>query len=112
MKLFHSIVSDPAPEPSGASAEVKQILSGLLEKEPLQRLGSLSGGEQDILEHVWFRDLDLMALRRRKEQAPWIPAVKDALDTSCFDDWDHLVDKMVDETPALHPKQAALFADF
>ena len=112
MALFQSIVEDDYAEPAEASNDAKDMIAALLEKEPLQRLGSLSGGEQDILDHPWFGDLDLAAMRRRKAKAPWLPPVKDPLDTACFDDWDHLVDKMAEELPELEPKQAALFEKF
>lgn len=112
MTLFRSIVQDGYPEPEGASAEATGLIARLLEKEPGQRLGSLARGEQDILEHQWFSDLDLSALRKREVTAPWIPIVKDLMDTSCFDDWDHLVDKMVEKSPDLTEGEERLFADF
>ena len=112
MTLFQSIVEDEYKPPKEASKDAKDIIAGLLEKEPLQRLGNLSNGEQDILDHRWFRDLDLVAMRRRKAKAPWVPKVKDPLDTKCFDDWDHLIDKMADDVPELRPKHAALFKAF
>lgn len=112
MKLFQSIVEDDYDEPEGASEGAKNMIAGLLVKEPLQRLGSLSGGEQDILDHSWFKDLDLAAMRRKTVKAPWVPGLKDPLDTACFDDWDHLVDKMAEDLPVLKPKEAALFEKF
>ena len=112
MKLFQSIVEDDYDDPEEASEGAKDIIAGLLVKEPLQRLGSLSGGEQDILDHYWFKDLDLAAMRRKTVKAPWVPGVKDPLDTGCFDDWDHLVDKMAEDLPVLKPKEAALFEKF
>lgn len=112
MTLFQSIVEDKHKPPKEASKDAQDIIAGLLEKEPLQRLGNLSNGEQDILDHRWFRDLDLVAMRRRKAKAPWVPKVKDPLDTKCFDDWDHLIDKMADDVPELRPKHAALFKAF
>lgn len=112
MSLFQSIVQDDYEEPKDVSSDVKDIMKKLLAKEPTQRLGSLSRGEQDILEHPWFADLDLAAMRRRDIVAPWVPVVKDALDTSCFDDWDHLVDKADEKTWELSPKDEALFDKF
>lgn len=112
MTLFQSIVEDKHEEPEEASEAAKDIIAGLLVKEPLQRLGSLSGGEQDILDHPWFGDLDLADMRVRKAKAPWVPPVQDPLDTTCFDDWEHLVDKMAEDLPDLEPKDAALFERF
>jgi len=112
MALFHAIVEEPYDEPKGASPEAKDMISKLLVKEPDHRLGSLSRGEEDILEHPWFAFLDLGKLRQRQTPAPWVPKVKDPLDSSCFDDWDHLVDKMVENIPDLEPNDAALFDKF
>jgi hypothetical protein len=51
-------------------------------------------------------------MRARQAKVPWVPNVKDPLDTSCFDDWDDLVDKMTEDIPPLRPKDAALFKNF
>ena len=112
ISLFHAIVEDTYDEPDRASSEAKDIISKLLVKEPDYRLGSLSRGEEDILEHSWFASLDLGALRHRQTPAPWVPTVKDPLDSSCFDDWGHLVDKTVEKIPDLESKDAALFDKF
>lgn len=112
MTLFHAIVEDTYDEPKGTSPEAKDIISKLLEKEPDRRLGSLSRGEEDIFDHPWFAYLEIGALRQRKPKAPWVPIVKNPLDSSCFDDWDHLMDKMVEDIPDLKPKDAALFDKF
>lgn len=49
------------------------LISGLLEKDPTQRIGVLAGKERDILKHKWFDDLDLSKLRNKEITAPWIP---------------------------------------
>lgn len=113
MALFHSILEDDFPEPNGASESARDLIAKLLEKDPTKRIGSLMDrGELDILEHSWFADLDLAALRRKEIPAPWVPVVKDPLDMACFDDWNHLVDKMVEGCPAVCPSDEALFAEF
>jgi serine/threonine protein kinase len=112
MTLFQCIVAAEYEEPVGVSSAAKDIVAKLLQKEPLQRLGSLSRGEEDILNHSWFRDLDLAAIHGKKAKAPWIPQVKDALDTSCFDDWDDIIDKACEDIPDLSRKDAAMFDKF
>ena len=110
--LYRAIVEDPFIEPKGVSDHAKDLISKLLEKDPVQRIGSWARGELDILEHPWFMDLDLSEIRQRSVKAPWVPDLKDPLDTSCFDDWDHLVDKMVEGSIALSEEEDAIFADF
>jgi hypothetical protein len=83
-----------------------------LVKEPTQRLGSLARGEREIFEQEWFTDMDLQALRLREIEAPWVPAIKDVLDTGCFDDWNHLEDKTQGEYLPLSREGLELFKDF
>lgn len=112
MSLFQSIVEEDFDPPAGASPEASDLVSKLLIKDPAVRLGSLANGERDILRHVWFDELDLHAMRRREVPAPWVPEIKDPLDTSCFDDWSHLEDKTSTRYGSLSPKDAALFEGF
>ena len=117
MTLYRSIINDDFERPTDASDEALDLLTTLLEKDPVNRIGSWARGETDILEHPWFaRDLDLSELRLRQVPAPWVPAIKDPLDTSCFDDWDDLVDKMAQEDPIMSESEILkineVFADF
>jgi protein kinase A len=114
MTLFRCIVQDDYEpiEMEGISYAVMDMIDKLLEKDPSQRLGSLARGEQDILEHAWFRGMKLDAMRQRQVPAPWIPQVKDPLDASFFDDWSHLQDKSALEYPPLEEEDAALFLDW
>ena len=63
------------------------------------------------MEHAWLESSfdDLAALRRRQIPAPWIPTIENALDTSCFDDWDDLEDRTAQHYPRLTLKEEALF---
>jgi hypothetical protein len=72
----------------------------------------LARGEREIFEQEWFRDMDLQALRSREIEAPWVPDVKDALDTGCFDDWNHLEDKTQQTYMRLEKKAVELFKEF
>jgi serine/threonine protein kinase len=109
--LFQSIAEDSYPVlPETVSTEASRLIVGLLTKDPSQRLGS--GSENDILQHAWLQTMDLATLRRKQVAAPWIPQVKDALDTSCFDNWDDLQDRVTQAHPRLTAKEAALFENF
>ena len=112
MTLYRAIVEAPCPKPKGLSSTAVDLITKLLVKDPVERIGSWAGGELDILEHAWYKDLDLSAIRKRSVEAPWVPTIADPLDSSCFDDWDHLVDKMVEGSPTLLPSEDAQFADF
>jgi len=112
IELFRSIAEDNAPKISKVSSEALDLINKLLEKDPSKRLGSLARGEREILNHEWFKDLDLSSLKCRLLQAPWKPSVKDPLDTSNFDDWSYLEDKTLDEGFKLSKQDAKLFDGF
>ena len=112
MILFKSIVQDPHETPTGCTDEAVDIINGLLEKEAGMRLGNLARGETDILQHPWFQYLDLQAMRRREEKAPWLPPVAGSLDTSCFDDWNEIVDKQSLNFPLISERDQKEFEGF
>ena len=112
MSLFQAIVKDDFDDPYDSSREATDLVRKLLVKDPTLRLGSLAGGERDILEHPWFSPLDLGNLRFRAVDAPWVPQIKDPFDTSCFDDWSHLEDRTKVQYEPLEEKDAILFKEF
>ena len=56
--------------------------------EPTTRLGSGKGGAAEIKSHKWFASIDWKQLEQTKITAPFVPAVKNAFDTSNFDTYD------------------------
>ena len=73
--LFHAISSeDYYPLAEDVSPEAKSLIDGLLRKDPMYRLGSLAGRGKDILKMSWFDSLNLRDLRKKRFQAPFIPA--------------------------------------
>jgi Protein kinase domain/Cyclic nucleotide-binding domain len=76
MALLQAIVQeDYYPLPGTSSEVLADFISGLLEKEPVQRLGSLAGGEKGILKHGWFSEFDINQVRNKKAKAPFIPTL-------------------------------------
>lgn len=74
MSLLQAIVQEAYyPLPDTVSKEVVDFMSAILEKDPVQRLGSLAGGEKGILKHEWFSDLDINQIRNKKAKAPFVP---------------------------------------
>ncbi|KAL3932361.1 MAG: hypothetical protein SGBAC_010881 [Bacillariaceae sp.] len=75
MTLYEIIVKDePYPlEKEHSDPIVENLIDGLLEKDPSQRLGVLAGKDKDILFHQWFDGWDLQELRHKKFKAPWLP---------------------------------------
>ena len=56
--------------------------------DPLKRLGSGPNGAEDIKAHHWFTGFDWKALEERKMRAPFLPRLKNMMDTSNFDELD------------------------
>jgi serine/threonine protein kinase len=47
------------------SVEAKSLLSGLLERDPVKRLGSSQQDFQDIKKHPWFAKIDWKQLEQK-----------------------------------------------
>ena len=60
----------------------KVLTYQLLQNNAAARLGNLSGGIEDIIGHDWFANIDFNKFRSQKVPAPWLPDVKDPLDSS------------------------------
>jgi len=59
------------PPRSQASSHAKEIIAGLLVKNPRFRLGS--GGVEEVKTHPFFSGIDLAALLRKSGPVPWRP---------------------------------------
>ena len=67
----------------------------MLSANPAFRLGNLSGGVDDIIADPFFNDMDWSALIKQDISAPYIPPVKNASDTSNFDEYDEEANESV-----------------
>ena len=112
MVLFRSICEDTHDPPTGVSDEGADFIQSLLVKDPTMRLGSLMDGEAQVLNHKWFVGLDVHDMRKRECLAPWVPTIKNPLDSSHFDDWSELEDKTEQRHPKLKEEDALIFSDF
>lgn len=75
--------------PEDFSDGLKDLLNGLLNKKPAERLGT--GGAKDIMSHEWFKEVDWQRLNRLGYDPPLIPPrgevnAADAFDIGNFDD--------------------------
>ncbi|GAX28827.1 cGMP-dependent protein kinase 1 [Fistulifera solaris] len=113
MDLFRAIVKGSFNLDSDLCSEAcSDIIHCLLTRNPSQRLGSLAGAEDDILNHEWFGDIDFDMLRGYEIEPPYIPEITDPLDGSHFEDWSHLDDKTKKRFPKLKKEEADIFANF
>ena len=79
---------DPEKHKIVMSEEVQDLIKNLLEKDPLQRLGT-KGGMKEIIEHPFFADIDFDKLHMKQLDATFLPDLSDDMDdTSNFEPQD------------------------
>jgi len=92
--LFKRIVHGRYRFPSGNfSEEAQDLIKGMLANKSTERLGCLAQADRDIKEHPFLKDINFHKMGKRMIKAPWVPRLRDPLDASCFESWDHLDDK-------------------
>lgn len=72
-RLFQNIQFGEINYPASMSPAVKDLLSGLFQKNPDNRLGSGSSGSQDIKRHPWFGPINWDQLFRKQASPPFVP---------------------------------------
>ena len=74
--------------PHHFSAEVIDLIKGLLNPKPTKRLGVIKGGAKNIKTHPWFRGFDWDALLNMTMTPPIVPNVRGEQDLSNFPEYD------------------------
>jgi len=114
MRLFKKIVQGKFAYPSSrpVSKAADDLIQRLLQRHQSKRLGNLKGGHVDVQNHPWFSDMDLQKLLARQLKAPWKPQIKDATDSSNFDDYSSMEKEDPGRKVKLSPKEQAVFKEF
>ncbi|EED86116.1 hypothetical protein THAPSDRAFT_bd1465 [Thalassiosira pseudonana CCMP1335] len=112
--LFKRIVHGRYRFPSNAfSEEAQDLITGMLANKSTQRLGCLAHAERDIKEHPFLSEINFGKLGKRMIKAPWVPRLRNPLDASCFESWDHLDDKeTTGHYKALKSAEQEIFVEF
>lgn len=85
-KLYSRLRSAPLEFPAYISPNARELLSGLLTRDPAARLGS-ERDAHEIVTQPFFEGLDWYQLRKRKVLPPFVPRLKlGETDTRYFDD--------------------------
>ena len=82
---MYDIVNKPVEMHRHFTAEARSLLSSLLNRDQIRRLGSQTPDASDIMGHPFFRDINWNDLRARQVPAPYKPTVRNAHDTSNID---------------------------
>lgn len=83
--LFEQIEKEKLRFRRSVSIEAQSLLTGLLEKSPIKRLGSGSEDYKEIQRHIFFSSIDWSELTGRKIMPPFKPLVTSETDTRYFD---------------------------
>ncbi len=83
--MFELILVETVRFPTKMSELARRLLSGLLEKDPAQRLGGGRDDAKEIMAHPFFAAVDWSALEQRRVEPPFKPQVMSDTDTRYFD---------------------------
>lgn len=99
--LFELILVEEVKFPRTISSEAKDLLGGLLEKDPTKRLGGSREDAKEIMAHPFFSCINWTDLVQKKIPPPFKPQVTTDTDTRYFDS--EFTGESVELTP---PEQA------
>lgn len=90
-EMYHAILNNPIPFPVTFSQDVQEIISGLMERNPKNRLGY--NGAQEVKESTWFVEngIDFVKLYKKELPVPYKPK------TAGDDDFQNVDDEFLDE---------------
>jgi len=77
MELYKDILEGPLHIPPYVDKDAAALITGLLERNPQERLGSSSHGGEEVKEHPFFKHFDWDALLCRTVTPPWVPPPPD-----------------------------------
>jgi len=85
--IYEKILAGKLEFPPHFDNSLCDLLTGLLQPDPQRRLGCGAAASDDVKSHSWFDGVDWDALARKHIQAPFIPPVRHAGDTSNFEEY-------------------------
>ncbi|XP_032964394.1 RAC-alpha serine/threonine-protein kinase isoform X4 [Rhinolophus ferrumequinum] len=85
-KLFELILMEEIRFPRSLSPDAKALLSGLLKKDPKQRLGGGPEDAKEIMQHRFFASIVWQDVYEKKLCPPFKPQVTSETDTRYFDE--------------------------
>jgi protein kinase A len=113
VSLFKRIVQVKYGYPDGIVNDLAQdLITRLIVRRQANRYGCLARGDMDIRDHPWFAVIDTEKLLSKKIPAPWVPKIRDPLDTSHFDSYRHVENEPSGGKSHLTAHQQELFRDF
>lgn len=89
MKTYNIILKgiDAIDFPRKITKNAQNLIKKLCRENPSERLGFGRGGMREIQKHKWFDGFNWEGLRKRTTKSPFIPEIKNPVDTTNFDDY-------------------------
>jgi len=84
-EMYQKILNGKIVFPSHINGATRDLIKGLLEQDPVQRLGSGPNGSENVKNHPYFADVNWAALERKEVVPPYKPKVNGELDISQID---------------------------
>ncbi len=113
VSLFKRIVQVKYGFPQNIVNDLAQdLITRLIVRRQANRFGCLARGDMDIRDHPWFAVIDTERLLTKRIPAPWVPKIRDPLDTSHFDSYRHVENEPAAGKSHLSQHQQDLFRDF
>ncbi|XP_071656990.1 RAC-beta serine/threonine-protein kinase [Patagioenas fasciata] len=85
-RLFELILMEDIRFPRSLAPPARDLLAGLLKKDPKQRLGGGPSDAKEVMEHRFFSGVNWVDVVQRKLVPPFKPQVTSEIDTRYFDD--------------------------
>jgi len=76
------------PDPIAEDADAVDLISQLLARDVVDRLGCRKDGAEEIFRHRWFASVDWAALQRKEVPAPWLPELAADDDARYFESYE------------------------
>lgn len=86
-KIYEKILEGRLVFPSNMDAASRDLISSLLNPDPMLRLGNLQDRADGVKRHPWFQHTDWNAVQNRLLTAPFVPSYSHSGDTSNFDNY-------------------------
>ncbi|EAY16833.1 AGC family protein kinase [Trichomonas vaginalis G3] len=85
-QMYRSILRDDVKYPSHVSHDARSLINQLLNRNPEARLGSGPSDYEEIKAHPFFASINWENVFNKKTKPEWKPKIKNATDTSLFDE--------------------------
>jgi len=93
------------------SPDASDLISKLLVRKPINRIGCNATPETDIFDHPFYNGVTIGKITRKEFVAPWTPKIGNPTDSSNFDSYESEENEQRNLSP-LSAAEDALFADF